>query len=571
MSASAPASESSIVDYAALPGPGGRPSKLPALDARAWTLKVALSQRPWSFVASIAMAASFLCNGLTPVVVGRAVDQAIATSSLHQLGLWIAILAALFVVAIGVNWVARFMLLRSQQLVSHDLRTMVTDRIQDPRGMAGKERTAGGLLSIASSDTSRVGEIVMMTVMPVAEAASISYGAVMMFTINPWLGLATLIGGPLLVVVALRVARPLQQRSVARQQAIAQTAATATDVVQGLRILKGLGAIVTVRRRYDQVSDDAYRKTVHANAAEARLVGATEAAGAIFVSSLGIAAGALALDGKVSVGQLITVVGLTQFLITPMTMFGRNLASRWASAEASGRRIREVLASDFEHTDPLDQTRSERFVAALPAGLTVVRGVDQQVVSRLQDLPRASVIVAPHASDLFDGTVADNVFPDRSVAEQGLHVACCEDIPEGPDKQVGENGRMLSGGQRQRVALARAIAFDPQVLVLQDPTTAVDSVTEQNIAERVAQHRSGRVTLVFSQAPAWNAVAAQRWDMSQLRALADELLGAGPVMVAAPTDEPPDQARDEFTERDLLEAEHRDDELLDDELLAGER
>ena len=515
----------SVVDYAALPGPGGRPSKLPALNAKAWTLKVALSQRPWSFVASIAMAAAFVCNGLTPVVVGNAVDEAIATSSLHRLGLWILVLAALYLVAIGVNWVARFMMIRSQQLVSHDLRTLVTDRIQDPRGFAGRERTPGGLLLVASADTQRVGEIVMMTVMPVAEAASITYGATMMYTINPWLSLATLVGGPLMVIVALRVGRPLQRRSVVRQQAVAQAAATAADVVQGLRILKGLGAIVTVRGRYDEESGTAYAKTVQANAAEARLNGATDATGAIFVAGLGIAAGVLALHGAATIGQLITVVGLTQFLITPMTMLGKNLASRWASAEASGQRIREVLSAGFERRGEVDAARTSRFIDALPTGITVVRGVDHELIARLEALPRTRVIVAPHAADLFDGSVADNVFPDRAVAEQALSVACCDDIPEGPDKRVGESGRMLSGGQRQRVALARAIAFDPEVLVLQDPTTAVDSVTEQNIAEQLSHQRAGKITLVVSEAPAWHSVAANHLSMADLRALTDELTG----------------------------------------------
>jgi putative ABC transport system ATP-binding protein len=517
----------SAVDYAALPGPGGQKSKMPAPDAKAWTLKVALSQRPWSFVASIAMAASFVCNGLTPVVVGHAVDQAIATSALDRLGFWILVLAGLYLLAIGVSWVARFMLVRSQQLVSHDLRTMVTDRIQDPRGFAGRERTAGGLLSIASSDTTRVGEIVMMTVMPVAEAASITYGAIVMYTINPWLSLATLVGGPLLVLVALRVGRPLQLRSVDRQQAIAQAAATAVDVVQGLRILKGLGAITTVRGRYDEVSGTAYLKTVEANAAEARLNGATEAAGAIFVSGLGIAAGVFALNGGVTIGQLITVVGLTQFLITPMTMLGRNLASRWASAEASGERIREVLGAGFERSGEVDAARTARFVDGLPVGLTVVRGVGHELVSRLEALPRTRVIVAPHAADLFDGSVADNVHPDRAVAEQALHVSCCDDIPEGSSKRVGEGGRMLSGGQRQRVALARAVAFDPEVLVLQDPTTAVDSVTEQDIADRVSRRRTDKITLVISEAPAWHAVADHHLSVAQLLAATDELAGEG--------------------------------------------
>nr|NLD41265.1 ABC transporter ATP-binding protein [Actinomycetales bacterium] len=383
----------------------------------------------------------------------------------------------------------------------------------------------GELLSIASVDTTRVGEIVMMTVFPVAEFAAITYGALMMFAISPWLSLATVAGGILLVVVALRVARPLQTRSVARQGAIAQAAATATDVVQGLRILKGLGAIVTVRQRYGRVSDAAYESTVHANESEAHLNGATEAAGALFVSALGLAAGVMALNGRVSIGELITVVGLTQFLIMPMTMFGRNLASRWASAEASGRRIREVLGAGYERTTGADDDATSRFLAALPRGLTAVHGSDPDVIARLESLPRERVVVAPHAADLFDGTVADNVHPDRAAAEEALTIASCDDIPEGPEKRVGENGRMLSGGQRQRVALARAIAVEPEVLILQDPTTSVDSVTEQNIAEQVFQHRAGRVTLVFSEAPAWNAVANSHLDVAELREAAAGLPG----------------------------------------------
>ena len=197
------AGRASTVDYAALPGPGGRKSLIPPVDARWWTLKVALSQRPWSFLASGAMAVAFVCNGVTPVVVGRAVDDAVTTASAGRLALWIGVLAGVFVVAILANWTARFMLVRSQQLVSHDLRTQVTDRIQDPRGFAGRDRTPGGLLSIASSDTTRVGDIVMMTVMPVAEAAAIIYGAAVMYTINPWLSVGTLIGGMIPFVLAL--------------------------------------------------------------------------------------------------------------------------------------------------------------------------------------------------------------------------------------------------------------------------------------------------------------------------------------------------------------------------------
>jgi putative ABC transport system ATP-binding protein len=72
---------------------------------------------------------------------------------------------------------------------------------------------------------------------------------------------------------------------------------------------------------------------------------------------------------------------------------------------------------------------------------------------------------------------------------------------------VGEDVRALSGGQRQRVALARALAADPPVLVLDDPLTAVDAVTEQRVATRLRQLRAGRTTLLVTSSPALLAVS----------------------------------------------------------------
>ena len=366
----------------------------------------------------------------------------------------------------------------------------------------------------------------MMTVMPVAEAASITYGAIVMYTINPWLSLATLVGGPVLVIVALRVGRPLQRRSVARQQSIAQAAATAADVVQGLRILKGLGAIITVRGRYDEESGTAYARTVEANAAEARLNGVTDATGAIFVSSLGIAAGVLALHGGRDDRSAHHGRGPDPVLdhpdddARPEPRVAMGLGgSIWTADPRSPRcRLRAQRRGGLGADQPLHRRAAHR-----PHRRPRRRTTSWS--TRLESLPRTRVIVAPHAADLFDGSVADNVYPDPAVAERALRVASCDDIPEGSHKRVGEGGRMLSGGQRQRVSLARAVAFDPEVLVLQDPTTAVDSVTEQNIADRLSRQRADKITLVFSEAPAWHAVAAHHLSVADLLARTDELTG----------------------------------------------
>jgi putative ABC transport system ATP-binding protein len=69
------------------------------------------------------------------------------------------------------------------------------------------------------------------------------------------------------------------------------------------------------------------------------------------------------------------------------------------------------------------------------------------------------------------------------------------------DAHITERGRSLSGGQRQRLALARSLVTDPGVLVLDEPTSAVDSHTEARIADGLRQVRSGRTTVVFTSSP----------------------------------------------------------------------
>jgi putative ABC transport system ATP-binding protein len=142
------------------------------------------------------------------------------------------------------------------------------------------------------------------------------------------------------------------------------------------------------------------------------------------------------------------------------------------------------------------------------------------------DRVREVVLVAAHDADLFEGTLEENVRAGATGLADGVLSAAAADevastLPSGTATAVTERGRSLSGGQRQRVALARALAKDAPVLVLHDPTTAVDTVTEARIAGGVARLRRGRTTIVVTTSPALLAATDRVVLLEDGRVVAD--------------------------------------------------
>lgn len=478
-----------------------------------------------------------------PVVMGLAIDRALATGNVGQLVLWLGTLVGLYIVLTVAARFANRLTAYAVQLLQHRLRSTLSTGVLHPVG-GGAHAPDGGVVSVMTSDVARLANGVLLVILPVARIAAIGFIAVSLLTTHWLLGLVVLLGAPVAVWLMGVLSERLSRGTREYQGMLAATVGRATDLVAGYRVIKGVRAEAEATGRYQQASQETLVGAKRNAVLLGRfLVAAGVVSGAFVAGVIGIA-GWFAVDGQLSIGELIAAVGLTQALLPQIQAIANISIPNLAGARASSARVLDVLRGDVAAAPgPGGATRPE--VAALPVLEVSVPGTtvrvapgeflglraddrtaariaealldprtDGDVESRLDGIEsreltpaqyRSRVTVSPHRVTLFGGTIRDNLIASASASELvegAVRAAAGDDFAADLDVQVGEDGNRLSGGQRQRIALARALARDAPVLVLHDPTTAVDSVTEHAIAGRLREIRAGRSTLLIASSPA---------------------------------------------------------------------
>ncbi|MQA07686.1 MAG: ATP-binding cassette domain-containing protein [Pseudonocardiaceae bacterium] len=492
-------------------------------------------------------------EALVPVLIGVVIDDAVATGSGGALLRWIGVLAAVFLVlSMCFRFGARTGERASYQ-AGHALRLQLTERVLDHRGGAEANRLSGALVNIATDDAKRVGAVNLALPIGIAALSGLVVGGVVLLSMSLTLGLLVLLGIPLLLWAAHLLGKPLERRSHAEQERAAHASGVATDLVGGLRVLKGIGAAPAAIARYRRTSQNSLAATLRAARAEAWHDGAMLVLTGLVVAVIALVGGRLAAQGEISVGNLVAAVGLAQFLLGPLTIFAW-VNGQLAQGRASAARIASVLAAPYSvppGTAALPESVAGRLrlhavshaalrqvdVDVAPGELIGVVSTDPGAATALleclgretdpatgslsldgvpldtlnPDELRTAVLVAAHDADLFEESLIDNVRAGRDGdVRPALSAAAADEVaetlPDGVRTVLAERGRSLSGGQRQRAALARALAANPPVLVVHDPTTAVDAMTEARIAAGIRATRDGRTTVLVTTSPALLAV-----------------------------------------------------------------
>ena len=193
------------------------------------------------------------CEALVPVAIGLVVDRAVRTGDASAIALGVAGVVLLFALLTSAGTFAFWTIDAGQFREAHHLRVAVLRSVlHHPR--ASRDRQAGELLSIATSDTRATSEVVGVIGWLASASLGTAVSAVVLLRIDAPLGLGILLAVPLLVLGLQRLAPRLERTVHARQETAGLAAATAADLLAGLRPLRGFGGVPEAVRRYRRVS-----------------------------------------------------------------------------------------------------------------------------------------------------------------------------------------------------------------------------------------------------------------------------------------------------------------------------
>ncbi|WP_214412623.1 ABC transporter ATP-binding protein [Sphaerisporangium fuscum] len=479
----------------------------------------------------------WLGQALVPSALGKAVDS-LTNHDAGELLRWSAALLGLGVVT-AVGGVMRHRMAVFNWLCAAYRTVQVTARQATRLGATlPKLLSTGEVISVGNSDIAQIGNAMDILLRGTGALVAIGTVTIILITTSPRLGLIVLLGVPLMALAVTPLLRPLHRRQHQQRDLQGDLATRASDIVAGLRVLRGIGGEQVFADRYREESQRVRTAGVRVASMDAALEGAQLLLPGLLIAFVTWQGAHYAIDGTITVGQLVAFYGYALFLVGPLRTL-TEAADKITKGHVAARRVVRILSLNPEVADTGTVATAGGDLADAASGVVLRQGlytalacaVPEDAIAvadrlgryqaadvtyggvPLAELPlaevRRRVLVADNAAKLFSGRLRDQLDVGGSAADddlrQALHTACAEDIvdalADGLESHIAESGREFSGGQQQRLRLVRALLADPEVLILVEPTSAVDAHTEARIAERLGKARLGRTTLVCTTSP----------------------------------------------------------------------
>lgn len=390
----------------------------------------------------------------------------------------------------------------------------------------------------------------------------IGFSLVRMFNLNLALSLLTILVIPTITFSFFLIMRVVHRRYEKVQEQLSNVSAMAQENFSGMRVVKGFGIEEREKQIFTDLNREYIKRNLRLTTVEAPMFPMAEVMFGVTLSLLLFLGGRSIIlgQGGLSVGEFVDFLLLFQGIQWPIIGMGW-IATVFQRGDTSWRRLKEILVEephilDNEETDhSLQEVRGDiRFenVHLELDGMKVLDAISFQLeagetlgitgrtgsgktmiinlISRIHEASqgtvkidgrdikkyplqtlRGNIGIVPQEPFLFSDNIAENIAygvesdDEDALFSQVKEVAALvqladdvEDFPKQYQTKLGERGVTLSGGQRQRTAMARAIIRDPNILILDDSLSAVDTQTEANILKNLKEVTKDRSTIIVA-------------------------------------------------------------------------
>ncbi|KAB1907867.1 ABC transporter ATP-binding protein [Micromonospora sp. AMSO1212t] len=494
-----------------------------------------------------------------PVAVQRGIDHGIVGGlDLNVISLTVAITAGVLVVTTACGYLMMRRLFTVSETALAGVRTRAFRHVHDLSMLHQQSERRGSLVSRVTSDVDQITQFLQWGgVILIVNLGQLLVTTAVMLAYSWQLTLVVLVA----FAPALLVIRRLQRRLAGAYGLVRQRTGTLLgaigESVVGAPVIRAYGIAGRTARRLDTAIDG--QRVAQQRAIRISIMGSSvgELAAGLALAGVVVVGVSLGAGGTLSIGQLTAFLFLVTLFIQPVQI-ATEVLNEAQNAIAGWRRVLDVLDVSPDVADPGEQGRElppgpldARFAGvtfAYPGGPPVLHDVTLDIpaksrvavvgetgsgkttfaklLTRLMDPTegevllsgvdlrqvrfdslRSRVVMVPQDGFLFDATVGENVrFARPDLTDERLTAAFAElglsdwldGLPSGLDTPVGERGEALSVGERQLVALARAYVADPDLLVLDEATSAVDPATEVRLQRTLDAVTRGRTTLAIA-------------------------------------------------------------------------
>ena len=457
----------------------------------------------------------------------------------------------------AVTFVFIYLAGRLGEQVQYDLRKKLFDHLQELSFTYFDRTPLGWIMSRVTSDTQRVGELVSWGLLDMTWATvSIATSFYFMFRINWQLALIVILVLPVLVIVAVYFKKLILVEYRRVRKLNSRITGSFNENITGVRVTKAFGREEQNLVEFADLSHDRYRAGYRAGWLSALFLPVVQIISAVAIGVVVLVGGLQAEAGMITIGGIQAFISYIAFMLWPVQDLARVYAST-QQAIASAERVFSLidavpevqdrpdaapvadLRTDivFDHVDfyyEKDKPVLQDFTFSVRQGETIALvgatgGGKSTIVNLLCRFyePKAGtirfgerdytaitldsihsrlgiVLQSPH---LFSGSIRENIRYGRLDAtdaevEEAARLAGAHDfiveLKNGYDTEVGEGGVLLSTGQKQLISLARAVLANPDIFIMDEATSSVDTVTENLIQRGMEEMMRDRTSFVIA-------------------------------------------------------------------------